>query len=318
MAYQILEFPQTNELMEVSMQMETLKVNSELNGNQPDQNFCQDDNDIPKKKKKKSKTFYSPTKIKARNYLSNISYRRVSDKDFVHAGFIIDMLTYIVMDLKLFFLNTAYSEEENRDMIKMLWEKYLPKRFYDHVKLPENFQLLNSGKINFKQAKGIVHSYVQLPDVWQEMLKYVKDHHSNYQYVYSLLFPKNYLQTNKRGIKHRNNFALCFTEWENEELAQQRGKNPFNFNVPNVERHPYEQKPIKDDFKIEQMLHPIKKPKFSKPRNDDKFRADVVDSSNKENIPPLAYSNERYKFALSKPNLKTQEKIEARNKKKRN
>ena len=185
---------------------------------------------------------------------TKISYRRVSDKDFVHAGFIMDLLTYIVMDLKPFFLNTAYSEEENRDMIKMLWEKCLPKRFYDHVKLPENFQLLNSGKINFKEVKGIVHSYVQLPGVWQEMLKYVKDHHSNYQYVYSLLFPKNYLQTNKHGIKNRNNFALCFTKWENEKLAQQREKNPFNFNIPNVERHPYEQKPIKDDFKIEQML----------------------------------------------------------------
>ena len=166
------------------------------------------------------------------------------------------------------------------------------------------------------------------------MLKYVKDHHSNYQYVYSLLFPKNYLQTNKHGIKNRNNFALCFTEWENEKLAQQRGKNPFNFNVPNVERHPYEQKPIKDDFKIEQVLRPIEKPKFNKPQNDDKLRADVVDSSNKENIPPLAYSNEQYKFTptmvnvreefdqkynlprVKKPNLKTQEKIEARNKKK--
>ena len=129
MAYQMLEFLQTTELMEVSTQMETLTVNSELNGNQPDQNFCQDDNDIPKKKKAfYSKTFYSPTKIKARNYLSNISYRRVSDKDFVHAGFIIDMLTYIVMDLKPFFLNTAYSEEENRDMIKMLWEKMFAQK----------------------------------------------------------------------------------------------------------------------------------------------------------------------------------------------
>ena len=84
------------------------------------------------------------------------------------------------------------------------------------------------------------------------------------------------------------------------------------------------------------MLHPIEKPKFNQPQNDDKFRADVVDSSNKENIPPLAYSNERHKFAptmvnvreefdkkyklprVKKPNLKTQEKIETRNKKKRN
>ena len=119
------------------------------------------------KKRRKSKTTYSPTKIKARNYLSNVAYRRVSDKDFVNAGFIIDMLTYIVMDLKPFFLSTTYAEQENRDMIKMLWEKCLPKRFYDHVKTAENFTLLNSEKVSFKQAKGIVHSYVQMPDIWQ-------------------------------------------------------------------------------------------------------------------------------------------------------
>ena len=52
-------------------------------------NFCLDDNDIPKKRSKKSKSPYSPTKIKARHFLSNISYRRISDKDFQNANFII-------------------------------------------------------------------------------------------------------------------------------------------------------------------------------------------------------------------------------------
>ena len=184
MAYQMLEFPQTSELMEVTTKIETVNEKSELNGNQPDQNFCQDDNGIPKEKRRKSKTPYSPTKIKARKYLSNVAYRRVSDKDFVNAGFIIDMLTYIVMDLKPFFLSTTYPEQENRGMIKILWENCLPKRFYDHVKTAENFTLLNSEKVSFKQAKGIVYSYVQMPDIWQEMLKYVRDYHSNYQYVY--------------------------------------------------------------------------------------------------------------------------------------
>ena len=145
-------------------------------------------------------------------------------------------------------------------MIKMLWEKCLPKRFYDHVKTAENFTLLNSGKISFKQAKGIVHSYVQMPDIWQEMLKYLRDYHSNYQHVYSLLFPKNYLQNSKYGIKSRNNFALCFEEWQREKMSCEIGKNPFNFTVPDVNRHPYEQMPIKDDFKVEQiLLHPAEK-----------------------------------------------------------
>ena len=75
------------------------------------------------------------------------------------------MLCYIIMDLKPSFLNTTYAEQESRDMIKMLWERCFPKTFYEHIKKPENFMLLNSEKRTFKHAKNIVHSYVQLPDV---------------------------------------------------------------------------------------------------------------------------------------------------------
>ena len=81
MAYQMLEATQMNK-MENKMEVDMEKINLEQSGNQPDQNFCLDDNDIPKKKRKKSKSPYSPTKIKARNFLSNISHRRISDKDF--------------------------------------------------------------------------------------------------------------------------------------------------------------------------------------------------------------------------------------------
>ena len=80
--------------MENKMEVDMKKLNLEQNRSQPDQNFCLDDNDIPKKKKrKKSKSHYSPTKIKARNFLSNISYRRISDKDFQNAN----LLTCLVI-----------------------------------------------------------------------------------------------------------------------------------------------------------------------------------------------------------------------------
>ena len=117
--------------MENKMELDIKKLNLEQNGSQPDHNFCLDDNDIPKKKRKKLKSHYSPTKIKAINFLSNISYRRISDKDFQNANFIIDMLSYIAMHLKPFFLATTYSDPEQQDMVKMLWEKCLPGKFYE-------------------------------------------------------------------------------------------------------------------------------------------------------------------------------------------
>ena len=63
---------------------------------QLDQNFCLIDNDslnkrVEKKRKTKgkAKTPYSSTKVKARNFLSNISYRRLKEND----AFNISLLT---------------------------------------------------------------------------------------------------------------------------------------------------------------------------------------------------------------------------------
>ena len=131
MAYQMLEAKQMSK-----MEQDLNKLNLEQNGSQQDLNFCLDDKDVPKKRVKKSITPYSPTKIKARNFLSNISYRRISDKDFQNANFIIDILTYIVLNVKPFFLSTTYANLEHQEMVRMLWEKCLPSTFYEHVKSP--------------------------------------------------------------------------------------------------------------------------------------------------------------------------------------
>ena len=57
------------------------------------------------------------------------------------------------MNLKPFFLTTTYSDPELQD-------KCFPNKFYEHVKKPGNFEILNSAKINFKQAKERVYAYV--------------------------------------------------------------------------------------------------------------------------------------------------------------
>ena len=209
--------------------------------------------------------------MKARNFLSNISYRRISDKDFQNANFVIDMLSYILLYIKPFFLTVTYSDREQQDMVKMLWEKCLPIRFYEHIKLPENFEILNSGKLNFNQAKQIVLSHVQQPDIWQELIKTVIKNQVIYQYIYSMLFPLNYLQTNKYGIKIKNGFSLCYSEWLNDKFRKEHEQK-------HLAKNPFEQKPI----------------------------TTVVDSSNKENVPPtpLNSPSTSYKYSPTMANLK--------------
>ena len=63
---------------------------------QQDLNFFQDDNDAPKKKKiKDTKSNCSSTKVKARNLLTNLSYRRYKQQDFNNLSFIIDILSFL-------------------------------------------------------------------------------------------------------------------------------------------------------------------------------------------------------------------------------
>ena len=77
-----------------------------------DQNFCLDDQSNPKnvgkiktqkKNNAKFKIPYSATKVKARNFLSNISYRRMKEQDLDNFSFIFDVYSFLIKDFKPFF-----------------------------------------------------------------------------------------------------------------------------------------------------------------------------------------------------------------------
>ena len=157
MAYQMLEHQQA--IASLTQKTETVQESSELGARQHDQNFSQDDNVISKKKSRKtrSKTSYSPTKIKARNYLTNIAYRRVNEKDLKDGSFFTDLLCYLTMDLKPFFLNSTYFEDKSREMILMLWNECLPANYLNCLKNPENFELLHNPKLTFKAKDLLKH-----------------------------------------------------------------------------------------------------------------------------------------------------------------
>ena len=65
-------------------------------GDQQDQNSPQDISVVPKKKKMKTRKDYSNTKVKTRNLLANVSYRRFKKSDFNKNSFIIDILPFLV------------------------------------------------------------------------------------------------------------------------------------------------------------------------------------------------------------------------------
>ena len=91
-------------------------------GDQQDQNFSQDDNVVPKKKMIRKKD-YSNTKVKTRNLLTNVFYRRFKQSDFNKSGFIIDILPFLLQNFNPINLDRKLDTEKEYDMIKFLWDE---------------------------------------------------------------------------------------------------------------------------------------------------------------------------------------------------
>ena len=64
---------------------------------QKDLNFSQDNNVVPKNEMKR-RSDYSSAKVKARNLLTNVSYRRFKQSDFNNPSFIVDILLFLVQN----------------------------------------------------------------------------------------------------------------------------------------------------------------------------------------------------------------------------
>ena len=66
-----------------------------------------------KKKRNIVKVLYLATKVKARNFLNNISYRRVKKQDFVNFSFIVDIFIYLIKDFNPFFLHGKFNKDSD-------------------------------------------------------------------------------------------------------------------------------------------------------------------------------------------------------------
>ena len=102
--------------------METLlSTFTESIEDQQNQNSSQDNKVVPKKVMKK-RPDYSSTKVKTRNLLSNVSYRRFKQSDFNNQSSIIDILSFMVQNFNPINLDIKLEFEKERDMIKFMWD----------------------------------------------------------------------------------------------------------------------------------------------------------------------------------------------------
>ena len=159
MAYQMME-AHSSALEFIIPEIKNLLENQGLNqqGSQLDQNFYLDDKEDPPKKiagkikkQKKSnaevKALFSATKVKTRNFLSNISYRRIKEQDFDKYSFVVHVYSFLIKDFNLFFFfwDSKFNNECDHEMVLMLWQHCMPQTLHEYIKKPDNFEKLCSG-----------------------------------------------------------------------------------------------------------------------------------------------------------------------------
>ena len=69
---------------------------------------------------KKQKIKYISTKVKARNFLTNISYNGIKNKDYENRSFVIDIFAYLILYFNPYNINGKFETELERSYINIL------------------------------------------------------------------------------------------------------------------------------------------------------------------------------------------------------
>ena len=140
-------------------------------GSQQDQNFLQDNNVVPKKKTKRRKD-YSNTKVKTRNLLTNVSYRRFKQSDFKKDSFIIDILSFLLQNFNPINLERKLDSEKDREMVKFLWDECVTHDFVWYMHKIENYVIISKPNLTYQKANDILHNFLKVDANRINLLKY--------------------------------------------------------------------------------------------------------------------------------------------------
>ena len=79
--------------------------------------------EVPKKKRKSLQPKYSNTKIKARNFLTNLSYQRLNKNKHLNVSFVIECFSFITENLNPNSLQRKFTYKRNKKIHLLVVEK---------------------------------------------------------------------------------------------------------------------------------------------------------------------------------------------------
>ena len=178
-------------------------------GDQQDQNFSQHDNVV--KKKMKRRKDYSNTKVKTRHLLTNVSYRRFKQSDFMKNSFVINILSFLVENFNPINLESKLDIEKERNMVKFLWDECIPHDFVHYMYQQNNYIDISKPNLTYQKANNNVKNYVLEESNRINLLKLkIEEKFPLINYIHSMLFSKIYNRMNNFGIQNKNNFDFYF------------------------------------------------------------------------------------------------------------
>ena len=204
--------------------------------------FLQDNNAI----KEESNKPYIATRIKSRNFLSNISYVGVTKQDFYNENFVFDVYVLLTKNLCPFSLVRKISDANKHDMIHLIWKECMSTGFFKYICEEENFMYLNGKIVIYSKVVDMISKFIETDTKnFVQLRDNVYKFKNIFQFVYSVTYPDIYCSTEKCGFDIKSTFRAAFKKYKDKKNCEQAGKNSKNF-APLAESS-FEQKPIQVD-----------------------------------------------------------------------
>ena len=143
-------------------------------------------------------------------------------------------------------VNTKFGNENDRQCVKILWQKCIPQSFTQYIFLYDNFLALTQTEITYQEGSGMLKQFLKEHPNEVNQLK-IAENVEIIQYFYATLFPKYYSRNNKFSIQKKSLVDLAYREWIfNIKNRSQVAKDPNNYNKQERNINEFEQVPIKE------------------------------------------------------------------------
>ena len=173
---------------------------------------------------------YNNSKVKARNFLTNVSYNRITAANYKNKNFVIDCFTFMILYLNPFYLERKFETIIERDFVNVLWTFLMPSKLYNHITGNDNMKTLNKIKIKYQDAKDIMIAFLfNDPSNINILSDFLEKNAILYQFLFGNLFPKCFCRINDYGINaktlfntyyHNFNVQKNIINWAKEENLQ--------------------------------------------------------------------------------------------------